>query len=71
MLTMAKVWSVISNELHSTHMPYKYDLSFLSPVYAGDQITLHFAKKENKIDLKGTFQEKTVVKGSILLRSTY
>jgi 3-hydroxybutyryl-CoA dehydratase len=70
MLTMAKIWSVLSNELLSTRMlPSQYDISFLNPVYVGDQVTLHVTKKENKIQLEGKSSDKTVVKGTILLQN--
>jgi 3-hydroxybutyryl-CoA dehydratase len=70
MLTMAKIWSVLSNELLSPRMfPAQYDISFLNPVYVGDQVTLQVTKKENKIQLEGKSSDKTIVKGTILLQN--
>jgi 3-hydroxybutyryl-CoA dehydratase len=71
MLTMAKVWSVLSNELLSPGiLPLKYDLSFLNPVYVGDRVTLQFTKKENKIRLEGKSADKTVIKGAVILQGS-
>lgn len=70
MLTMAKVWSILSNELLSPEiLPLKYDLSFLNPVYAGDHVTLQITKRENKIQLEGKSANKTVIKGAIVLQN--
>ncbi len=35
MLTMAKVWGMITNELESVLLPTEYQLTFQSPVYVG------------------------------------
>lgn len=70
MLTMAKVWSVLSNEYLSPKvLPLKYDLSFLNPVYVGDHVTLQITKRENKIQLEGKSANKTVIKGTIVLQN--
>ncbi|MBZ5752245.1 MaoC/PaaZ C-terminal domain-containing protein [Metabacillus rhizolycopersici] len=70
MLTMAKVWSILSNELLSPEiLPLKYDLSFLNPVYVGDHVTLQITKRENKIQLEGKSANKTIIKGAIVLQN--
>lgn len=67
MLTMAKVWGVIANELGSVLLPAEYQLTFQSPVYVGAQVELTFIEKENAIIITGQSQGVTVIKGSIVL----
>lgn len=70
MLTMAKIWSILSNELLSPQMLLsQYDMSFLNPVCVGDQVSLQVTKIENKIQIEGKSSNKVVVKGTILLQS--
>ena len=71
MLTMAKVWSVLAKEFLSPGiLPLKYDLSFVNPVYVGDNVLLQIAKEENKIRVEGKSANKIVIKGTIVLRNT-
>ena len=67
MLTMAKVWGTIANELESVLLPAEYQLTFQSPVYVGAQVELTYIEKENAIIITGKSQGMTVVKGSIVL----
>ncbi len=69
MLTMAKIWSAISSELSLFQWPDQFDLSFISPVYAGDQVTIYLQKVGAHMKLRGTCQHKIVVKGTILLKN--
>lgn len=69
MLTMAKIWSVLSNSLLSPgDFPAGYDLSFLSPVYPGDLIILRCHPQVTGFQVEGLCKERTVVKGFISLR---
>ena len=65
MLTMAKVWSVVSNELALGLRPVQYSLSFQSPVYADGQVELTIMEKEQTISIIGKSRGATVVKGTI------
>ena len=68
MLTMAKVWSVISNNLLTpTDFPSSYELEFPSPIYAGDAIVLRVEKSLNRLQIEGKRDDQLVVKGFILL----
>lgn len=67
MLTMAKIWGVVSNELAPGELPVQYSLSFQSPVYAGSHVVLEMTEKENTIFITGKSRETTVVKGTIKL----
>ncbi|MFJ7746826.1 MaoC/PaaZ C-terminal domain-containing protein [Peribacillus sp. NPDC097295] len=68
MLTMTKIWGIISTELLKPQsILRKYSLSFLHPVYAGDQVTLHILQQENKIRFTGSAENKTVVRGTIIV----
>lgn len=67
MLTMAKVWGMITNELESVLLPTEYQLTFQSPVYVGAKVELTIIERENAILITGKSQGITVVKGSIVL----
>jgi 3-hydroxybutyryl-CoA dehydratase len=70
MLTMAKVWSVLANEMLSPRiLPLKYDLSFVNPVYVGDNVLLQITKEKNKFRLEGKSANKIVIKGTIVLQT--
>ena len=67
MLTMTKILSVLSSELLKPQSLIKtYNLSFLHPMYAENQVTLHILQQENKILLTGTAENITVVRGTII-----
>lgn len=66
MLTMAKIWSVLSTRfLTEKDFPERYDLSFLSPVYAGCLVILRVEPQANGFQVEGSCNEQTVVKGFI------
>ncbi|MBB6447219.1 MaoC family dehydratase [Bacillus benzoevorans] len=65
MLTMAKVWSVVANELGLGPRHIQYSLSFQAPVYAGAQVELTIIEKEQTIFITGKSKGTTVVKGHI------
>jgi 3-hydroxybutyryl-CoA dehydratase len=65
MLTMAKVWGVVSNELRLGPLPVQFSLSFQSPVYAGSQVELTIIEKEQTISIIGQSEGATVVKGKM------
>lgn len=68
MLTMAKIWSVISSHLlTSNDFPESYELAFLSPVYAGGDVTLQLEPQPNGFLLEGFCNKQAVVKGFIHL----
>lgn len=68
MLTTAKVWSVLSNELlTSTVFPKEYELAFLSPVLVGEVVTLHIEQLANGYKVEGMCEGKMVFKGFIRL----
>lgn len=70
MLTMAKVWSIISNHLlPSTDFPSSYELEFPSPVYANHVIVLQVDQKGSRLQIIGKCKERVVVKGFILFES--
>jgi len=70
MLSMGKVWSVLSYHLLSnSEWPEKYELKFLSPVYVGDIVTLNVEKHEEMILLNGLCSGKPILKGKILLKT--
>jgi 3-hydroxybutyryl-CoA dehydratase len=68
MLSMAKIWSVISEEfLSPKDMCYQYEISFLAPVYVGAQIVLTFSQIDLGYQFEGKSNGKAVVKGFLLL----
>lgn len=71
MLTMAKIWSVISQDfLTPRSIPHQYDVAFLLPVHAGDFIILEVTQNGQEVIFNGTCKDQNVVKGTILLKST-
>jgi 3-hydroxybutyryl-CoA dehydratase len=69
MLTVAKVLSILSNELLEPQvMLHKYEFTFLSPVYVGDQVTLIFTQTEQAIRIEGKCDKKLVIRGHVLLQ---
>jgi 3-hydroxybutyryl-CoA dehydratase len=70
MLTIAKVWSVLSQaHLSPQDMPNQYEFTFLSPVHVGDQITLIVSQTKQEYRIEGKCKEKTVVRGFFSLIS--
>jgi 3-hydroxybutyryl-CoA dehydratase len=68
MLTMAKVISVVSNELLKPSQFIKsYEFSFLAPVYVDEVITMRVVIKGNQYYIDGTCNGKLVVKGIVSL----
>ncbi|MEH6943819.1 MaoC/PaaZ C-terminal domain-containing protein [Bacillus sp. JJ722] len=71
MLSMAKVWSIISEVfLKPNNIPFQYNLVFSSPVYVGEEITLKVEQTENEYKIEGKCKNRIVFKGNILLQST-
>lgn len=70
MLTMAKIWSVLSGSLLAPNdFPEKYELAFLSPVYAGDLVILRIEPQSGRYDVEGYCNGQAVVKGFIYLEA--
>ncbi|MGJ7921226.1 MaoC family dehydratase [Neobacillus sp. LXY-4] len=71
MLTMGKVWSVLSwNILSPTDHPIKYDIKFLAPVFVGDVVTLNVTNTENStITIEGNCAGKPVITGTVVLKN--
>lgn len=58
MLTMAKAWGSIANEFENMQFPKELNLTFQSPVYAGEEVELTIMEKEHGIKINSK-----VVKG--------
>jgi 3-hydroxybutyryl-CoA dehydratase len=68
MLTMAKVISVVSNELLKPSQFIKsYEFSFLAPVYVDEVITMRVVIKGSQYYIDGTCCGNLVVKGIVSL----
>ncbi|WP_374717658.1 MaoC/PaaZ C-terminal domain-containing protein [Neobacillus sp.] len=68
MLTVAKVLGIVSNEiLAPQEWVYKYEFTFTSPVYLGDQITLNIKQLDNKIRVEGKCRKRVVIKGWLIV----
>lgn len=68
MLTMAKIWSVVSHELFNIHQfPSRYELSFISPVYINDVITITVKQSENLYRVVGRCNGRLIVKGTFIV----
>ncbi|MBY0121433.1 MaoC/PaaZ C-terminal domain-containing protein [Bacillus sp. S/N-304-OC-R1] len=68
MMTMAKVWSVISQEATLSHsVPLIYDMTFSAPVYINDEVTITFMEQYPTLRYEGKCKSKIVAKGKIIL----
>jgi 3-hydroxybutyryl-CoA dehydratase len=66
MLTMAKVISVVSNELLKPSQFIKsYEFTFLAPVYVDEVITMRVVTEGSQYHIDGTCRGELVVKGII------
>jgi 3-hydroxybutyryl-CoA dehydratase len=66
MLTVAKVLSVLSNEvLTPQELLSHYEFTFIAPVYVGDRVTLTLKQVEHKLRVEVKCGEKIVVKGCL------
>jgi 3-hydroxybutyryl-CoA dehydratase len=70
MLTMGKIWSVLSGYLLSPiEYPDKYELKFLSPVFVGANVTLNVNRMNNQLSVVGLCAGKPILKGNIWLQN--
>jgi 3-hydroxybutyryl-CoA dehydratase len=68
MLTVARVLSVLSNEILTPHeVLSQYEFTFIAPVYVGDLVTLTIKQAEHNIRVEGKCREKIVVKGCLIV----
>lgn len=68
MLTMGKVWSVLSDHILSPiDWPDKYEMKFLSPVFVGAVVILNVHRKENQLSIEALCAGKPVLKGKMTL----
>ncbi|WP_147534664.1 MaoC/PaaZ C-terminal domain-containing protein [Bacillus marasmi] len=69
LLTMGKVWSVISfHFLNPTDLPHSYEMKFSFPVYVGESVKL-FVKCDNHIwTINGFCGDRPVIKANIILK---
>lgn len=69
MLSMAKIWAVISsNYPPSQLLPKQFSLTFSAPVYVGQKVILTIDKSNNKYLIEGRCENNLVLKGQIVLR---
>jgi 3-hydroxybutyryl-CoA dehydratase len=70
MLSMGKLWSVLSRNLLSPRaFPLQYDIKFLAPVFVGSCVTVNAIKKEeNKWTIEGFCEAKPVLKGTLVFQ---
>lgn len=72
MLSMAKVWSIISEVLLiPNNIPFHYNLAFSSPVYVGEEVSLTIKQTTNEYIIEGKCQKRIVFKGNIILQSSF
>ncbi|KAB2336256.1 hypothetical protein F7731_12245 [Cytobacillus depressus] len=68
MLTMAKIWSVLSQDfLLPYHIPKHYEISFVSPVYISDKVTIDVKRAEDEYRFECKSNEKIIAKGSFTI----
>ncbi|WP_342581589.1 MaoC/PaaZ C-terminal domain-containing protein [Ureibacillus sp. FSL W7-1570] len=53
MLSLAKVWGILANELEIMQFPAEFHLQFQSPVYVGEQVELNIMEKDNVVTITG------------------
>lgn len=68
MLSIGKIWTIISNRLDVTSMPKQINMTFTSPVIVGDEVQVTTEKSHDRMNIEAAIQERSVMKGYIVLR---
>ncbi|MFX3622698.1 MAG: MaoC family dehydratase [Ectobacillus sp.] len=65
MLTMGKILASVSSLLPSSSFIQTYDVTFMAPVYVGEEVTVELHQKQDQIQIACWCNDRKVVKGRI------
>ncbi|MFS0783988.1 MaoC family dehydratase [Bacillus sp. 1P06AnD] len=66
LLSMAKLWGILSDEAVPEGISIvRHSLRFISPVHAGEEVSLHISSLGNVYDIEGFVGSRQVLAGTI------